>query len=133
MLKLLTGEAGKASGFEPSSLAKRGDRMRLSCILADDPVFDSSATHHVAPDLPSPVLDNDAIRRLCRFAIKHSFNGRRRLDSVIAPDARRLLEQRLGQARWKSDVTSDMRFGLAAIGPGSGQWTLVCQNNRPST
>ena len=25
-----------------------------------------------------------------------------------------------------------MNFGLAAIGPGGGQWTLVCQNNRLS-
>ena len=51
------------------------------------------------------------------------FNGRRRLGQWL-PDARRLLEQRLGQARWKSDVTSDMRFGLAAI------WSVDTENNR---
>ena len=62
------------------------------------------------PELPSPVLDNDAIRRLCRFAIKHSFQWPPVARSVVVPDARRLLEQRLGQARWKSDVTSDMRL-----------------------
>ena len=128
------GGAKKASGFDPSSLAKLfGDQMHVyRAYWRDDPVFDSSATHHVAPDLPSPVLDNDAIRRLCRFAIKHSFQWPPVARSVVVPDTRRLLEQRLGQARWKSDVTSDMRFGLATIGPGGGQWTLVCQNNQPS-
>ncbi len=51
--------------------------------------------------------------------------------SVVVPDARGLLEQRLGQARWKSDVESDQCFGLATIGPGGGQWTLCCQSSRP--
>ena len=123
----------KASGFDTSSLAKLfGDQMHVySAYWRDDPVFDSTATHRVVPDLPSPVLDDNAIRRLCRFAIKHSFHWPPVARSVVVPDARGLLEQRLGQARWKSDVESDQRFGLATIGPGGGQWTLCCQSNRP--
>lgn len=47
-------------------------------------------------------------------------------------DALGLLKQRLGRARWKSDVISGSHFGLAAIGSSGGQWTLVCQKNRLS-
>ncbi|MGB0656121.1 MAG: SDR family oxidoreductase [Pirellulales bacterium] len=128
-----SGGAKKASGFDPSSLAKLfGDQMHVyRAYWRDDPVFDSTSTHHVAADLPSPVLDDEAIRRLCRFAIKHSFHWPPVARSVVVPDARGLLEQRLGQARWKSDVESDQRFGLATVGPGGGQWTLCCQSNRP--
>ena len=59
------------------------------------------------------------------------FNGRRWLGQWLCP---------ILVGYWNSvlvtddgsDVTSDMRFGLATIGPGGGQWTLVCQNNQPS-
>ncbi len=127
------GGVKKASGFDTSSLAKLfGDQMHVySAYWRDDPLFDSTATHQVAPDLPSPVLDDDAIRRLCRFAIKHSFHWPPVARSVVVPDARGLLEQRLGPARWKSKALSDQCFGLVTIGPGGGQWTLCCQSNSP--
>lgn len=94
----------------------------------DDPTFDAAQTLRAVPDLPSPRLDEEALRRLCSFALDHNFRwvsaSRRR---VITP--RSLLEQALGPADWHADplemtggsVTS---IGLAADGPGGGQWTF---------
>ena len=115
-----------------SSGSGRGTRSFFdSCPVPRRGQGDSGISGQVDRVIPSPVLDDDAIRRLCRFAIKHSFHWPPVARSVVVPDARGLLEQRLGQARWKSDVESDQRSGLATIGPGGGQWTLCCQSNRP--
>ncbi|MBM4022431.1 MAG: SDR family oxidoreductase, partial [Planctomycetes bacterium] len=39
----------------------------------DDPEFDATNTRAAVPDLPAPALDEEAIRRLCRFAIDNRF------------------------------------------------------------
>lgn len=128
-----TGGTKKASGFDPSSLAKLfGDQMHVyRAYWRDDPVFDTATTNRIAPDLPAPLLDDDAIRRLCRFAIKYSFSWPPLVRSATACDARVLLEQRIGSARWHATVDTDDCFGLATTGPGGGQWTICCNENRP--
>jgi hypothetical protein len=96
----------------------------------DDPAFDATNTRAAAPDLPSPPLDDETIRRLCRFAIDNRFRwpppGRRRPVSAARP----LLEAAFGEAEWMPPATAE-KIGLAATGPGGGQWTVSIDEGRP--
>jgi thioester reductase-like protein len=96
----------------------------------DDPSFDTTNTCAAVPDLPAPRLDEEIIRRLCRFAIDNRFRwpplGRRQPSSV----ARLALEGLLGRAEWTPPQT-DRVMGLAATGAGGGQWTLGLQDGQP--
>jgi len=124
-----TGEA-KPSPFDPALLARLfGDQMHVyRAYWSDDPRFDSAATERIAPDLPAPELDDETIRRLCRFAIEQKFRwpppGR------VAPRAvaRELWEAKCGGAEcggaeW-AEPAGDMLVGMAAVGAGGGQWTV---------
>lgn len=130
------GKGPTARGFDPGTLARLfGDQMHVyRAYWKDDPAFDSAATQAVAPDLPAPELDDETIRRLCRFAIRNSF----RWPPVDRPSrpasARPLLEQRLGGAAWAPPAaTVADQFGLATLGPGGGQWTVACRQGRPTS
>lgn len=96
----------------------------------DDPEFDTTNTRAAVPDLPAPPLDDDVIRRLCRFAIDNRFRwpppGRRQSET----SARSQLEAMLGEADW-SPSRSRSVVGLAATGPGGGQWTIVLEGGQP--
>jgi hypothetical protein len=82
------------------------------------------------PDLPAPPVDEPLIRRLCSFAIDNRFRwppaGRR---PPLAA-ARALLESLFGEAEWAASRT-DRVIGLAATGPGGGQWTIACEQGQP--
>lgn len=97
----------------------------------DDPAFDATNTRRAVPDLPPPLLDEPVLRRLCRFAIANDF----RWPPIGRPagqvSARKLLERRLGEARWSAPSTAGV--GLAAIGAGGGQWTIGLDAGRPAS
>ncbi|NCX99886.1 MAG: hypothetical protein EBX35_15260 [Planctomycetia bacterium] len=96
----------------------------------DDPVFDTANTRSAAPDLPAPPVDEPLIRRLCSFAIDNRFRwppaGRRQPLAAARP----LLEGLLGAAEWTAPQT-DRVIGLAATGPGGGQWTIAMEPGQP--
>jgi len=96
----------------------------------DDPEFDTANTQAAVPDLPAPPLDDEAIRRLCRFAIDNRFRWppltRRERPAV----GRARLEGVLGEADWRP-ARSARVIGLAATGPGGGQWTVAIEDGRP--
>ena len=124
------GEA-KPSPFDPALLARLfGDQMHVyRAYWSDDPRFDSAATERIAPDLPAPELDDETIRRLCRFAILQKFRwpppGR------VAPRAvaREEWEAKFGGAEW-ADPACDVLVGVAAVGAGGGQWTVSVSDGR---
>jgi thioester reductase-like protein len=126
------GRPKPAAAFDPLTLGKLFlDQMHVyKAYWRDDPRFDATNTHRAVPGLPAPVLDEETIRRLCRFAIANNFRwpppGRvQRLSS-----ARASLEGLLGPAAW-SAPRSASAVGLEATGAGGGQWTLAIENGRP--
>ena len=82
------------------------------------------------PDLPSPELDDETIRRLCRFAIANRFRWPPPGREVRTVTARGLLERRLGAASWEAPSSGEL-VGLSAAGGGGGQWTVRCEAGRP--
>ncbi|MFM8415147.1 MAG: hypothetical protein ACKOCX_10530, partial [Planctomycetota bacterium] len=96
----------------------------------DDPEFDTTNTRAAVPDLPAPPLDDDVIRRLCRFAIDNRFRwpppGRRQPEAT----GRSLLEAMLGEAEWTPPRGRNV-VGLAATGAGGGQWTIALEGGQP--
>ena len=96
----------------------------------DDPEFDTTNTRTAVPDLPAPPLDDDVIRRLCRFAIDNRFRwppaGRRQPEAT----GRSLLEAALGEAEWSAPRGRNV-VGLAATGPGGGQWSIALEGGQP--
>jgi thioester reductase-like protein len=126
------GRPKPAAAFDPLMLGKLFlDQMHVyKAYWRDDPRFDATNTHRAVPGLPAPALDEETIRRLCRFAIANNFRwpppGRvPRLSS-----ARASLEGLLGTAAW-SAPRSTSAVGLAATGAGGGQWTVAIENGRP--
>ena len=118
----------RTAGFDPATLGRLfSDQMHVyRAYWRDDPTFDATTTQAVAPDLPAPELDDETIRRLCRFAIRNSFRWppTDRTAPVVA--ARSLLEQRCGPANWDPPASSGgQQFGLGTFGPGGGQWTIA--------
>jgi hypothetical protein len=97
---------------------------------SDDPRFDSAQCIAAVPDLPSPELDDETIRRLCRFAIANRFRWPPPERAVRKVTARGLLEARLGSASWGAPGPGDS-VGLSAAGGGGGQWTVLCEAGRP--
>lgn len=97
----------------------------------DDPAFDAANTRRAVPDLPSPPLDESALRRLCRFAIANDFRWPPPGRSARGGSARAGLERRLGMARWAAPPAAGI--GLAAIGAGGGQWTIGLDAGRPTS
>lgn len=97
----------------------------------DDPVFDATNTRHAMPDLPAPPLDEPALRRLCRFAIRNDFRWPAADRPPRGVPARALLERHLGAARWTAPPTAGI--GLSAIGAGGGQWTIGLDAGRPTS
>ena len=95
-----------------------------------DPAFDATNTRAAAADLPAPPLDDETIRRVCRFAIDNRFlwppPGRRQPVSA----ARSLLQAAFGDAEWMPPATDDV-IGLAAAGAGGGQWTVSIDQGQP--
>ena len=126
------GRPKPAATFDPLTLGKLFlDQMHVyKAYWRDDPRFDATNTHRSVPGLPAPALDEETIRRLCRFAIANNFRwpppGRVQRQS----SARASLEGLLGQAAW-SAPRSTSAVGLAATGAGGGQWTVAIENGRP--
>lgn len=78
------GRARCTTAFDPALLKRLfGDQMKVyQAYWRDDPEFDVTATRRAVPDLRAPVIDEAAIRRLCRFAIETGF----RWPPVARPD-----------------------------------------------
>jgi thioester reductase-like protein len=121
-----------AAAFDPLTLGKLFlDQMHVyKAYWRDDPRFDGTNTQLAVPGLPAPVLDEETIRRLCRFAIANNFRwpppGRVKRQST----ARASLEGLLGSAAW-SAPRSASAIGLAATGAGGGQWTIAIDSGLP--
>ncbi len=126
------GPAKPPAAFDPATLGRLfSDQMHVyRAYWKDDPEFDSAATTRIAPDLPSPRLDDETIRRLCRFAIDTKFRWPPAARQASEPRARRLLEAALGAARWATPVYGPA-VGLAVAGAGGGQWTILCDDMLP--
>ncbi len=126
------GPAKGAVGFDAVMLARLfEDQMHVyRAYWSDDPRFDSSACLAAVPDLPSPELDDETLRRLCRFAIANRFRWPPPGRAVRTVTARGLLERRLGHASWQAPVGGQV-VGLSAAGGGGGQWTIRCEAGRP--
>lgn len=89
----------------------------------DDPEFDATATRQALPDRPPPILDEETIERLARFAI--GVKCRWPPPGRVPPsdDPRAELESQLGQAGW-GIAGGPHAIGIAAVGAGGGQWTI---------
>lgn len=120
------------AAFDPATLGRLfSDQMHVySAYWKDDPEFDSSATMRVAGDLPSPRLDEETIRRLCRFAIDTKFRWPPAARRAAETQGRDLLVAALGAARWATPLAGPA-VGLAVAGAGGGQWTIACDDMLP--
>jgi thioester reductase-like protein len=121
-----------AAAFDPLTLGKLFlDQMHVyKAYWRDDPRFDATNMHHAVPGLPAPALDEETIRRLCRFAIANNFRWPPPGRGPRPSTARAALAGRLGPATW-SAPRSAAAIGLAATGAGGGQWTLAVDDGRP--
>jgi len=126
-----SGGAGGGS-FDPVSLGRLFlDQMHVyKAYWRDDPRFDTTNTRAAVPGLPAPALDEETIRRLCRFAIANNFRWPPPGRSAPRATARDGLEAQLGAASW-AEPRSPRRLGLVATGAGGGQWTLAMGGGRP--
>ena len=123
-----------AAAFDPLTLGKLFlDQMHVyKAYWRDDPRFDTTNTHRAVPGLPAPALDEETIRRLCRFAIANNFRWPPPGRGPRPSTARAGLEGLLGPATW-SPCRSASTIGLAATGAGGGQWTIAIENGRPGS
>ena len=123
-----------AAALDPLTLGKLFlDQMHVyKAYWRDDPRFDATNTHRAVPGLPAPALDEETIRRLCRFAIANNFRWPPPGRSPRSSTARAALEGLLGPATWVTD-RSATAFGLSAIGAGGGQWTIAIENGQPAS
>jgi len=117
------GGEGAASLFSSEVLKKTfSDQMRTySAYWKDDPTFDAAHRTRAVPDLPAPVLDEAALRRLCGFALEHNFTWAPKRERNPKGSARGLLERTLGAAKWS---LPEGGIGLSSAGAGGGQWTI---------
>ena len=121
-----------AAALDPLTLGRLFlDQMHVyKAYWRDDPRFDATNTHRAVPGLPAPALDEETIRRLCRFAIANNFRwpppGREARQST----PRAAIEGVLGPSAW-SAPRSASAVGLAATGAGGGQWTVAVENGLP--
>ena len=130
--KLESLAAGKpAAVFDPAMLVRLfGDQMHVyRAYWSDDPQFDSTEVSRIAPDIPSPALDEQTLMRLCRFAITNKFRWPPPSRQQRQTSARHWLEQIVGEPQW-SPPSGSSALGIAAIGAGGGQWTLCCDQRR---
>lgn len=121
------GPAKGGLGFDPTVLARMfEDQMHVyRAYWSDDPRFDSTQCTAAVPDLPSPELDDETIRRLCRFAIANRFRWPPPGRAVRKVTARGLLAARLGGVSWAAPASGDL-VGLSVAGGGGGQWSIRC-------
>ena len=126
------GPSKGALGFDPAMLARLfEDQMHVyRAYWSDDPRFDSTWCTAAVPDLPSPELDDETIRRLCRFAIANRFRWPPPGRAVRTVTARGLLEGRLGASSWEAPSGGEV-VGLSVAGGGGGQWTVRSEAGRP--
>jgi len=120
--------------FDPLSLGRMFlDQMHVyQASWRDDPQCDATNTHHAVPALPSPALDEETIRRLCRFAIANNFRWPPPGRPQRRGTARAALLQRLGSAAWSAPRAQPL-VGLAATGAGGGLWTLALEEGQPAS
>jgi thioester reductase-like protein len=126
------GRPKPVAGFDPTTLGRLFlDQMHVyKAYWRDDPVFDATHTTRALPDLPAPALDEETIRRLCRFAITTNFRWPPPGRPARGGTARAALEAVLGPADWTAARDAET-IGLAATGGGGGQWTLALAGGRP--
>ena len=129
-----SGGGNPAAGFDPATLGRLFlDQMHVyKAYWRDDPRFDASHTIAAVPGLPAPPLDEETIRRLCRFAIGNNFRWPPPGRCGPRPTARDGLEARLGAASWTAP-RSPHRVGLVVTGAGGGQWTVAVEGGRPTS
>ena len=125
------GRTKPQAGFDPATLGRLFvDQMHVyKAYWRDDPMFDATHTRRALPDLPAPVLDEESIRRLCRFAMAAKFRWPPVGRSARGATARAALEAVLGPVDWAA-ARGAGRIGLAATGGGGGQWTLAVAGGR---
>jgi len=126
------GRPKPAAAFDPLTLGKLFlDQMHVyKAYWRDDPRFDATNTHRAVPGLPAPALDEETIRRLCRFAIANNFRWPPPGRVARRSSARAALEGLLGPAVWLAPRSASA-VGLAATGAGGGQWTITIENGLP--
>ena len=106
------------------------DQMKIyESYWKDDPEFDLSNTHRVAPHLPCPEVNEDMLIRLCKYAIESNFGWPRPAPVEIRWD----VDRRLGEIlrKTKLPTTLEDSIGLQVNGSGGGQWEIFVEHNRP--
>ncbi|NCY03828.1 MAG: NAD-dependent epimerase/dehydratase family protein, partial [Planctomycetia bacterium] len=96
------GGAAGGGGFDPVTLGRLFlDQMHVyRAYWRDDPRFDRTNARQAVPGLPAPTLDEETLRRLCRFAIASNFRWPPPGRAAPPSAARHALESRLGAASW---------------------------------
>jgi hypothetical protein len=122
----------RLAGFDSAALRRLFvDQMHVyKAYWRDDPTFDATHTCRALPDMPAPVLDEESLRRLCRFAIGANFRWPPAGRPARGATARTAVEAALGPADWAAARDAES-IGLAATGGGGGQWTLAIAGGRP--
>lgn len=93
----------------------------------DDPDFDSRERDTKLPHLPSPVLDNRVLRRLCRYALSHNFGWPKQQPPRLANTLANWLQQRYPQTQTTASASQPQTIPalqLQSYGPGGGEFVL---------
>jgi hypothetical protein len=93
----------------------------------DDPEFDAACREAKLPQLPSPLLDNRVLRRLCRYALSHNFGWPKQQTPRLANTLGNWLQDRYTSAHSTDSATQHQAvpvLQLQSYGPGGGEFIL---------
>lgn len=146
MAAVLTEDRIQAAGSRPPRAANMSfegfqavleDQMRVyQAYWRDDPEFDCTNTIAAAGPLICPNVDNQLMRRLCKYALRDRFgyNGQNEWLSgqhgfePVGPAVTEIGD--LGPDGAETGEDRTVRIGLEVSGPGGGQWALGWVNGR---
>lgn len=108
------------------------DQMRIyQAYWSDDPQFDSTRTEQAMPHLPCPVIDDEVMKRLVRYAIGAGF-GWPREEAIRAPqDISALLAPWLAEEETAQSIQANAHVvNISASARGGGAWHLVSEGGK---
>ncbi len=88
----------------------------------DDPHFDYTNTTQAAPHLPCPIVDEEMLEKMCRFAMESNFGWPRPKSEIAENDLHDLFQKNhLSLSNNHSKVIANIEIN----GPGGGQWKFL--------
>jgi hypothetical protein len=128
-------KAQKATSVQSFAVFQQLFKDQMSVYRAywrDDPQFDAANRRSALPHLPCPVLDEQTLAGLCRFAIESKFWWSRGTAQELPLDVPALLRQRLRPRLTEHSAgRSGPTVGLNVSGAGGGHWQLELESRRP--